>query len=186
MSIELLQKCGKTKSYPKNTIICRENEPGHSMYILLNGSVEVKINSYSNNAQSLVTLHSGSFFGEMSLLEKKPRSATVFAHSDDVVVLEIDEKNVSTLLREGTDIAYHLLCTLNKRLNDMLDRIEDEHRKFVYQYRKNSTYLAIQKLQQQDFEMIAHENPDYTWTLLKYLSSCLNEINNVYLNDMKK
>ena len=186
MSIELLQKCGKTISYPKNTIICRENEPGHSMYILLSGSVEVKINSYSDDAQSLVTLHKGSFFGEMSLLEKKPRSATVFARSDDVIVLEIDEKNFPTLLLEGTDIAYHLLRTLNKRLNDMLDRIEDEYRKFVYHYRKNSTYQAIQKLKQPDFETIAHENPSYTWTLLKYLSSCLNEINNVYLNGIEK
>lgn len=186
MSIELLQKCGKTISYPKNTIICRENDEGHSMYVLLNGLVEVKINSFSDNAQSLITLRKGSFFGEMSLLEKKPRSATVFACSDDVIVLEIDEKNFPMLLTNGTDIAFHLLCTLNKRLNDMLDRVKDDNGKFVYHYRKNPTYLVIQKLKQKDFETIAHENPNYTWTLLKYLSSCLNELNNIYLNSIEK
>ena len=186
MSIELLKKCGKTSVYKKDTIICREGEVGHSMYIVLDGVVAVNINSFSNNAQSLCYLQPGSFFGEMSLLEKKPRSATVSTCSDNVVILEIEEKDFPELLQEETAIAYHLLCTLNQRLNNMLERIEKENKKFVYKYRKNANYMVIQKMDKKSFETIAHENANYVWTLLKYLSVCLNGVNSVYLNLAEK
>lgn len=182
MSIDAFKNIGKTSTYKKGSIICREGDEGHSMYILLQGSVDVTINSYSNNSQSLVTLKSGSFFGEMSLLEKKPRSATVSTRTDDVIVLEVSEKDFPLLLAQDTSIAYRLLLTLNKRLNNMLDHVEKENKRFVYNYRKDSTYTAIQNLNQKGFETIAAENGDYVWTLLKYLSTSLNEMNNIYLN----
>ena len=153
------------------------------MYIVLSGSVSVNINSYSNNAAPLAILEEGSFFGEMSLLEKKPRSATVFASSESVILLEIEEKDFPKLLRDGGSTSYRLLYTLNQRLNDMLDRIYEygEDKKFVFHYRKNPHYVAIQKLNEENFYAIANENTDYIWTLLKYLSSCLTELNNRYV-----
>ena len=91
-------------------------------------------------------------------------------------------KDFPLLLAQDTSIAYRLLLTLNKRLNNMLDHVEKENKRFVYNYRKNSTYTAIQNLNQKGFETIAAENGDYVWTLLKYLSTSLNEMNNIYLN----
>lgn len=182
MSIDSFKNIGKTSVYQKGSIICREGEPGHSMYILLQGAVDVTINSYSDNKKSVVTLKTGSFFGEMSLLEQKPRSATISTKTDDVIVLEISEKDFPSLLKKDTSIGYRLLLTLNKRLNNMLDQVEKENKRYVYNYRKNSTYLAIQNLNEKGFETIAAENADYVWTLLKYLSASLNEMNNIYLN----
>ena len=89
MDIDLLKKCGTTVTYKNGQAICREGEAGHSMFILLRGSVEIIINSFSDNVQSLGCMPEGSFFGEMSLLEDKPRSATIIANSDEVIVLEI-------------------------------------------------------------------------------------------------
>lgn len=172
----------KTTEYPRGTIICREGEPGHSMFVLLQGLVEVTLNSYSNDAKSILTLQKGSFFGEMSLLEKKPRSATVSTRTD-VVVLEISEKDFPALLVENTTIAYKLLLTLNKRLNNMLNQLDETNKRFVFHYRKNETYATIQNLSERDFETIAHENSDYVWTLLKYLSSSLSDLNTKYIND---
>ncbi len=182
MSIESLKNVGKTSVYPKGSIICREGDEGHSLYILLQGTVDVTINSFSNNAKTLLTLKQGSFFGEMSLLEKKPRSATVSTKTDNVIVLEISEKDFPALLAADTSIAYHLLLTLNKRLNHMLDEIEKENKRFVFNYRKNNHYLAIQGLNEKSFQQIAQESSEYVWTLLKYLSASLNEMNNMYMN----
>lgn len=58
------------------------------MYVLLKGSVEVVINSFSDQVQPLGCMQEGSFFGEMSLLEGKPRTATSVADSEETVVLE--------------------------------------------------------------------------------------------------
>ena len=91
MNIELLRECGRIVAFEKNEVICREGEEGHSMFLLLEGKVEVRINSFSNNTKTVSTISQGGFFGEMSLLEKKPRSASVFVTSDMVVALEIAE-----------------------------------------------------------------------------------------------
>ena len=82
----------------------------------------------------------GSFFGEMSLLESKPRSATIIACSDEVTVLEVSETDFSKLLLEAASITYRLLLTLNNRLNNMLDRIEPDDKRFVFKYKKNPIY----------------------------------------------
>lgn len=181
MDVDLLKECGKTVTYKSGQSICREGETGHSMYILLNGRAEIIINSFSDNVQSLGYLQEGSFFGEMSLLEGKPRSATIVADSDDVVVLEIAEENFSMLLLKATSITYRLLLSLNNRLNDMLDRIEKEDKRFVFQYRKNPIYNTIQKLDVRTFDAISKKDPDYVWELLKYLSSSLEKLNREYI-----
>lgn len=53
MDIDILKKCGTTVTYKNGQAICREGEAGHSMFILLRGSVEIMINSFSDNVQSL-------------------------------------------------------------------------------------------------------------------------------------
>ncbi len=182
MDVDLLKECGKTVSYKAGQTICREGEAGHSMFILLQGDVEININSFSDHVQSLGCMPAGSFFGEMSLLENKPRSATIVALSDDVVVLEISEENLPLLMLKASSVTYRLLLTLNTRLNSMLDRIEKEDKRFVYKYRRDSIYSTIQKLDVRSFDTIAKKDPDYVWELLKYLSSSLEKLNREYIN----
>ena len=126
MDIDLLKGCGTTVTFHEGQAICREGESGQSMFVLLRGKVNVIINSFSDNSQVVDTLQEGSFFGEMSLLEGKPRSATVIASTADVIVLEVSQTDFSMLLLNATSITYRLLLSLNNRLNGMLDRIEEK------------------------------------------------------------
>lgn len=181
MDIDVLKKCGTTVTYKNGQAICREGEAGHSMFLLLQGSVEVTINSFSDNAQSLGNMSEGSFFGEMSLLENKPRSATIVTNSEEAIVLEIGENDFPMLLLNAPSITYRLLLTLNNRLNAMLDRIEEDDKKFVFKYRRNPIYNTIQKLDVRSFDTVSKKDPDYTWELLKYLSSSLEKLNREYI-----
>ena len=63
----------------------------------------------------------------------------------------------------------------------MLDRIEEKDKRFVFKYRKNPIYATIQKMDVRSFDAIAKKDPDYVWTLLKYLSSSLEKLNHEYL-----
>lgn len=182
MDLDVLKNCGTTVNYKNGQAICREGEAGHSMFLLLRGTVEITINSFSDNAQALGTMTEGSFFGEMSLLENKPRSATIIANSDEVTVLEIGEDSFPLLLLNAPSITFRLLLTLNNRLNAMLDRIEPEDKKFVFQYRRNPIYNTIQKLDVRSFDTVSKKDPDYAWTLLKYLSSSLEKLNQEYIH----
>lgn len=186
MDVDLLKNCGKTVVYEGGKSICREGETGHSMFVLLKGSVEVLINSFSDNPQSVGFMEEGSFFGEMSLLESKPRSATIVAASEQVIVLEVSETDFAMLLLNATSITFRLLLSLNNRLNTMLDKIDQTDKRFVYQYRKNPIYQTVQKMDVRSFDAIAKKDPDYVWTLLKYLSSSLEKLNSQYIQQLSK
>ena len=134
MDIDVLKNCGTIKTF-------EQGEIGHSMYILLMGEVEISINSFSDNPQSLGSMPESSFFGEMSLLEDKPRSATIIACSPKVIVLEVNELDFSKLLLNATSITYRLLLTLNSRLNNMLARIEQTDKNM---YSNTRETLSIQ------------------------------------------
>ena len=182
MDVDILKKCGKLVTYKSGDAICHEGETGRSMYVLLKGFVEITINSFSDHPESLGLVGEGSFFGEMSLLEKKPRSATIISRSDDCVALEVSEEDFTMLLLHATSITYRLLLSLNSRLNDMLTRIEQTDKKFAFKYRKNPIYQTIQKMDVRAFDTVAKKDPDYVWELLKYLSSSLEKLNKEYIS----
>ena len=186
MDIELLRQCGKIKEFNKGDIICREGDEGHSLFLLLQGDLSVSINSFADENQNVGYISKGSFFGEMSLLEKKPRTASVTVVSDKVIVMEISESRFPKLLEKAPDIAYGILVVLNKRLNKMLNRIWDTDKKYVFQFRKNPNYEIIQKMDLEGFKQIAAKSPDYVWTLLKYLSTALDNMNGKYISDVEK
>lgn len=186
MDIELLRQCGKIKEFCKGDIICREGDEGHSLFLLLQGDLSVSINSFVDENQNVGYISKGSFFGEMSLLEKKPRTASVMVVSDKAIVMEISENRFPKLLEKAPDVAYGILVVLNKRLNNMLNRIWDTDKKYAFQFRKNSNYEIIQKLDLEGFKQIAAKSPDYVWTLLKYLSTALDNMNGKYISDVEK
>ena len=185
MDVDYLKKCGKIVTFKNGEAICHEGETGHSMYVLLKGMVEITIDSFSDMPKSLGLVSEGSFFGEMSLLEKKPRSATIISRSDDCIALEVSEDDFSMLLLHATSITFRLLLSLNSRLNDMLDRIELNDKKYVFKYKRNPLYGTIQKMDVRTFDQIAKKDADYVWELLKYLSSSLEKLNREYINQSK-
>jgi CRP-like cAMP-binding protein len=73
------------KTYGSGEAIVRQGEHGESMYVLCSGTVAVVIEP---DKREVATIRSGGYFGEMSLLTGEPRSATVVARGE-VVVLEL-------------------------------------------------------------------------------------------------
>ena len=65
------------RSYPKGRTIVAEGEPSQSMYILLAGRAKVQRSDSEGKEVILAVLSSGEFFGEMSLIDDAPRSASV-------------------------------------------------------------------------------------------------------------
>ncbi len=67
-----LAKTAKVIAYPANSRIVQQGEPGIGLYLILNGDAEVR-----QGDRLLAKLGPGQFFGEMSLLDEQPRSASV-------------------------------------------------------------------------------------------------------------
>ncbi len=61
-------------AYPKDSVVVREGDPGDSLCIIVMGAVEVV-----KNDSVVARLEAGNYFGELSLIDGQPRSATVVA-----------------------------------------------------------------------------------------------------------
>ncbi len=110
---------------PRKNIVVHGDEQGESMYIILNG--EVKVSSYTMDGREIVLalLGKGSFFGEMSLLDKSPRSATVTTMQDSRFA-HIRRRDLVPLLLEKPAITVKLLAEVAARLrrtSRVLERI---------------------------------------------------------------
>jgi CRP-like cAMP-binding protein len=100
--------------YPKNTMIFSENEPGKELYIIQKGSVKItKI--VNNNEVMLALLKAGDIFGEMALLENKPRSASAIAY-EDTAVLAVNKANFEMMVQTQPQLITKLTTLLAERI----------------------------------------------------------------------
>jgi len=127
------------KDYKDGDIIFEENSVGREMYIVLTGKVKV-IKERGGVETTLATLEEGDFFGEMSLFDNNPRSATVKALGD-VKLLEINQKNFLKKISRDPSLAFRMLEKMSQRIRitdekilnctvEIKDFIED-HKEFV-------------------------------------------------------
>ena len=98
----------------KGTIVFSEGSPGGNCFIILRGTVDVSVNTRGQQ-QLLATLNPGSVFGQMSLIDGVPRSATCSVRTD-AVLLEVVRVPCEELLNSGSTLALKFLATLNEGL----------------------------------------------------------------------
>ena len=107
--------------YAPNEIIFCEYEPGNEFYFILTGRVKI-VKIISNREKTIDVLGEGDVFGEMSILEAEPRSASVIA-MDSVKVLKFHRDNFDSLLQGNPQLAYKLLVIFSKRIYDAKRRL---------------------------------------------------------------
>jgi CRP/FNR family cyclic AMP-dependent transcriptional regulator len=106
-------KISKVVELPGGTVLTRMGEPGDAFFVIVDGSAIVDV-----APRKRARLSPGDFFGEMSLLDGEPRSATVHAETD-VRLLAIPRRNFHTVLQEVPDLTYKILVTLSRRLRQL-------------------------------------------------------------------
>lgn len=105
-------------------VICRENAPGDSMYIVQSGRAAV-IKGDLSNPVVLDCHERGESIGEMALLEGSPRSATVIA-LEETHLLEINRENFFELLRASDTFSRDIMRLLSARLRGTSDAVQRE------------------------------------------------------------
>jgi CRP-like cAMP-binding protein len=117
-----ITEVARERTYPKNSVILFEDDPGDALYVVLAGEVKVVLIGEDGREVILSMLRSGDFFGEMSLIDDQPRSAHVIATEDsNLLVLRRDE--FRQCLEQAPRIALGLLQALSRRLRRADDTI---------------------------------------------------------------
>jgi CRP/FNR family transcriptional regulator, cyclic AMP receptor protein len=75
--LDLVRAGASEKHFPKNAVVLTEGEMGDSLYMIQSGKVKVFIGDEEGREIILKILGPGAFFGEMSMIDKQPRSASV-------------------------------------------------------------------------------------------------------------
>jgi CRP-like cAMP-binding protein len=95
---------------PKYTELMREGERGREFLVLLDGSAEVR-----KRGRKINTLGAGDFVGEIALVTRSPRTATVTTTSP-IRALVISDRDFATLLRNSPQVSRGILDALGERL----------------------------------------------------------------------
>jgi CRP/FNR family cyclic AMP-dependent transcriptional regulator len=93
-------------------VLAQEGQPGHEFMIIVEGEAEVTI-----GGKHVVDLAQGGFFGETSLLDRGPRTATVTAKTDMVLEV-IGHREFHELLESTPSLAYRMLVANAPRLRE--------------------------------------------------------------------
>ncbi|HEX7151500.1 MAG TPA: cyclic nucleotide-binding domain-containing protein, partial [Thermoanaerobaculia bacterium] len=96
--MKLLATFSTEERFREGSMIFREGERGDKLYIVLDGRVRISKFIPGVGEEALTVLDRGDFFGEMALIDDKPRSADAKAHETDATILSIDRATLNEIL----------------------------------------------------------------------------------------
>ena len=108
----LVAKASDVVNVAAGTDIVKEGEIGHEFYLIAAGSATVK-----RNGRKVVTLGPGSYFGEMALLDRGPRTATVTADEPSELIV-LGQREFMAVLDRVPPLAHKLLVSMAGRLRE--------------------------------------------------------------------
>ena len=120
MSENLIERFAR--DYASGCVLFREGDPGDFMYVIQAGTVEIR-RRVGDSERVLAVLPPGEFFGEMALINARPRSATAVVR-DDARLLVIESRTFEAMLRGRVEIAVRMIKTLAGRLERANQQVE--------------------------------------------------------------
>jgi CRP/FNR family transcriptional regulator, cyclic AMP receptor protein len=112
----------REKSYPRGSVILFEHDPGDSLFVVRSGRVKVVLVGEDGREVILGVLGVGEHFGELSLIDDRPRSAHVIA-MDDADLLVLRREDFRKRVESSPAVAWSLLGELSRRLRQADEKI---------------------------------------------------------------
>jgi CRP-like cAMP-binding protein len=115
--LEAIARVGSPVTFEPSATIVAEGDPGDAMYIVLSGTAEVDVGGRFH------ALTKGDFFGEMALISRRTRMATVKA-KESVEALKIPADAFQSFLLQHPTVAVSMLREIVDRLREVEQRID--------------------------------------------------------------
>ena len=122
-------KMMKLKEFPGGRVIIKEGDPGSSLFIITDGEVEVLTVDKKGRSVTLANLRDGDFFGEVSLLTGRPRTATIVAKTY-VQMIELDKESLDKITRRFPRVQIVLEDFYQKRVNQTIEAMLKAFREY--------------------------------------------------------
>jgi CRP/FNR family cyclic AMP-dependent transcriptional regulator len=126
-TMDLLTAALRTRRYRRDEVIFHVDDPGDSLFVVVNGSVKITLPADDGTEPAiLTTIGRGGFFGELALLDGAPRSATAIA-MDAVESLVLRRDAFDRLVDTEPGLRRALLATLATEIRRLTAQVEDLH-----------------------------------------------------------
>jgi len=110
--LALIARASDEVTVPAGRELVQEGAPGHEFFLILSGEASVR-----RNGRKIVTLSSGQYFGELALLDRGPRTATVVAETP-MELLVLGQREFAGVLDEVPHLAHKLLTIMAGRVRE--------------------------------------------------------------------
>jgi CRP/FNR family transcriptional regulator, cyclic AMP receptor protein len=114
----------KIRKIPRGATIFNKGDPGTGLFGILNGSVKISVASADGRDIVLNILQAGEIFGEIALLDGRPRTADAIAMSDCELMV-IERRDFIQFLRSQPDMSLKFIEILCARLRHTSEQVED-------------------------------------------------------------
>jgi CRP/FNR family cyclic AMP-dependent transcriptional regulator len=122
--LQHILKIANRRTCPPGTVLFQEKELGLAFYVVLTGSIKLFTRSAGGEEKVLSVVNAGESFGELSLLDGRPRSATAQT-LENTSVMELSSQAFMDLLQNHFDITRGILAELCRRLRETNEQIND-------------------------------------------------------------
>ena len=119
------------RRFKAGQIVFNQGDESAAMYVIAEGHVNIHLPGEASRRLSLKDITHGEFFGELGLFDGKPRSASVLA-TTDVVLLELSRQTLSGYIERRPRAALHILRMMATRLRETNTLLSERVAKHVF------------------------------------------------------
>jgi len=145
---------GTVKSFRKNTIVINQDDETYSLYVILSGSVKVFISGEDGREAVLNHQGAGDYFGDLALIDKQPRVASVMTTEASKFMI-ISREDFMACLSKNPEIAINLIKPMTSRMRMLAKNVSNLALLDVYG--RVARVLLEQAEEQEDGEMITEK-----------------------------
>lgn len=113
----------RSRHLPAGAVIFRQGDPGEEMFVISAGRVSLRLGS-EGHEREIAVLGPGEFFGEMSLLGTRPRTATAVATAD-TALLPVRRETFGLMMQDDLEVVFRMLDVLGRRLGETDRHVEE-------------------------------------------------------------
>ena len=153
-----IEQHGSIKSYKKNVIVINQDDESYSLYVILSGSVKVFVSGEDGREAVLNHQETGDYFGDLALIDKQPRVASVMTMETSKFMI-ISREDFLTCLSKNPEIAINLIKPMTSRIRMLAKNVSSLALLDVYgrvarilldQSEEQGDVLVTEKLTQQE------------------------------------
>lgn len=122
--LKVLAAVCEEEYFKADTRIFNEGDPGGTLYVVIRGRVGIEQERRAGSFARLSNVAARSYFGEASLFDNSPRSASAIT-LQDTLTLRLRREPLIALARQNPDLSLQLINVLSVRLRETNDRIAD-------------------------------------------------------------